>query len=253
MSRRSWFALGLGLYVAFALAKFPAGVAVRWFAPPSVTFAGVAGTLWSGSAATCSVNGFTAEALRWRLRPTSLFLGRVSANVEARIPDGFVSGDVTASASSVRFSDLRAATSLPALAGVLPTVLRGIRGQASVALESLVLENGWPAAIVGDLKLAQIEAPPLISDGRGSLVVLGDYTVTFVPAPQGEILGNVVDNGGPLEVKGTVRLDTARAYTIDALVKPRTGAAAMLVQGLKVMTGDPDPEGRHRFNETGTL
>lgn len=253
MNRRSWFALGLGLYVAFALAKFPAGVAVRWFAPPGITFAGVAGTLWSGSAATCSVNGFTAEALRWRLRPASLFLGRVSANLEARIPDGFVSGDVTATTSSVAFSELRGATSLPALVGVLPRMLRGMRGQVSVALESLVLEDGWPAAITGELKLAQLEAPPLISDGRGSLVPLGNYTVTFVPAPRGQILGNVVDNGGPLEVTGTASLDTTRTYTIDALVKPRSGAPEMLVEGLKVMTGDPDPEGRHRFNETGTL
>src|SRR5215510_1366979 len=150
MSRRSWFALGLGLYVAFALAMFPAGVALRWLAPPGVTFAGVAGTLWTGSAASCSVGGMSLDTLRWRVRPWSLFLGRISANVEARIPDGFVSGDVAASPSSVRFSDLRAATSLPALGNVLP--VRGMRGQASVVLEQLVLENGWPATAVGELK-----------------------------------------------------------------------------------------------------
>ena len=160
MSRRSWLALGIGLYVAFALAMFPAGVALRWFAPPGTTFAGVAGTLWSGSAATCSVNGFTAEQLRWRLRPLSLFLGRVSANVEARIPDGFVSGDVIATPLSVRFSDLRGGTSLPALSSVLP--VRGLRGQASVSIESLVLENGWPATAVGELKLQGLESLPLI-------------------------------------------------------------------------------------------
>src|SRR5436190_12014962 len=166
MSRWSWLALGIGAYIAFTLATFPAGVALRWFAPPGVTFAGVAGTLWSGSAATCAVDGFTVQALRWRLRPTPLFLGRVSANVDAKIPDGFVRGDVTASASGVRLDDFTAATSLPALAGVLPPVLRGTRGQASVALESLVVEDGWPTAITGELKLAGLETVPLISDGR---------------------------------------------------------------------------------------
>jgi general secretion pathway protein N len=252
MSRRSWFALGLGLYVAFALAKFPAGVAVRWFAPPGVMFAGVAGTLWSGSAATCSVNGFTAEALRWRLRPAALFLGRVSANVEARIPDGFVSGDVTATPRSVSFSELRAATSLPALGNVLPA-LRGTRGQASAAIEALVLENGWPATAVGEVKLAGLESLPLIPDGRGAFVPLGDYTVTLVPAPAGELGAKFVDNGGPLAVEGTAKLDASRAYTIDALVKPRANAPETLVQGLNIMTAEPDAEGRRRLNLTGSL
>ena len=252
LSRRSWFALGLGLYVAFALAKFPAGVAVRWFAPPGVTFAGIAGTLWSGSAATCSVNGFTAEALRWRLRPASLFLGRVSANVEARIPDGFVSGDVTATPRSVSFSELRAATTLPAMANVV-RALRGTHGQASVALESLVLENGWPATAVGEIKLAELESLPLIPDGRGAYVPLGDYTVTLVPAPEGELGATFVDNGGPLAVEGTAKLDASRTYTIDALVEARPSAPETLVQGLNIMTAEPDAEGRRRLNLTGSL
>jgi general secretion pathway protein N len=251
MSRWSWLALGVGAYIAFTLATFPAGVALRWFAPSNVTFAGVAGTLWSGSAATCSVEGFTVESLRWRLRPMALFLGRLSASVEARIPDGFVSGDVSASPSSVRFSGLRGATSLPALAGVLP--LSGVRGQATVALETLVLDDGWSAVAVGEVKLGGLESLPLIPDGRGAYVPLGDYTVTLVPAAEGEIAATFVDNGGPLEVQGTAKLDASHTYTIDALVEPRANAPEMLVQGLAFMTGDPDAEGRRRLNLTGSL
>ena len=251
MSRWSWLALGIGAYIAFTLATFPAGVAMRWLAPPGVTFAGVAGTLWSGSAATCSVEGITLQALRWRLRPTSLFLGRVSANVDARIPDGFVRGDVTASAGSVRFRDLTAATSLPALEGVLP--VRGLRGQASVALESLVLEAGWPEVAVGQLKLGKLESLPFIPDGRGAYVPLGDYTVTLVEAPAGELAATFVDNGGPFEVQGTAKLDKARNYSIDALVEPRADAPEALIQGLDIMAAEPDAEGRRRLNLTGSL
>jgi general secretion pathway protein N len=251
MKRWSWLALGVGAYIAFTLATFPAGVALRWFAPAGVTFAGVAGTLWSGSAASCSVQGMTLEALRWRVRPWSLFLGRVSANVEAKIPGGFVSGDVTAGPSSVRFSDLRAATSLPALGGVLP--VKGMHGQASVVLEQLVLENGWPAAAVGELKLAGLESLPLIPDGRGAYVPLGDYTVTLIEAPVGQLAAKFVDNGGPLEVQGTAKLDASRTYSIDALVEARANAPETLVQGLTIMTAEPDAEGRRRLNLTGSL
>jgi general secretion pathway protein N len=251
MNRWSWLAVGLGAYVAFTLATFPAGTALRWFAPPGIAVAGVAGTLWSGSAASCSVNGFTAEALRWRVRPMTLFLGRLSATFEARIPDGFVSGNVVASPSRIRFDDLRGATSLPALSGLLP--VRGMRGQASVVLEALALEDGWPSAVVGELRLAGLEALPLIPDGSGALLALGDYTVTFVPAAERELSATIVDNGGPLEVTGKASLDATRAYVLDLLVEPRPGAPESLVEGLKIMTAEPDAEGRRRLNLTGSL
>lgn len=251
MSRWSWWALGFGAYVAFTVATFPASVALRWFAPPDVAFAGVGGTLWSGSAASATAGGFTADTLRWRVRPAALFLGRVSADVEARIPDGFVAANVTVSPGAVRFGDLRGATSLPALTGLLP--VRGMRGQASLALESLVLEGGWPTTAVGELKLASLETMPLIPDGSGALLPLGDYTLTLRPAPEGELAATFVDNGGPLEVQGTLSLDAARSYTIDALIKPRAGAPESLVEGLKIMTAEPDAEGRRRLNLTGSL
>ncbi len=251
MSRWSWWAVGLGAYVAFTLASFPAGTALRWFAPSGLTAAGVTGTFWSGSAASCSIGGFTAESLRWRVRPTSLLLGRIAAEIDARIPDGFVQGVVTASGSAVRFSDLRGGTSLLALANVLP--LKGMRGQASVALDELVLENGWPATIVGQLKLAGLETAPLIPDGSGSLLPLGDYTITFVPAPPGALAAQFVDDGGPLEVSGQLNMDDTRTYTLDALVEPRAGAPESLVEGLKLMTAEPDAEGRRRLNLTGSL
>jgi hypothetical protein len=251
MGRWSWLALGFGAYVAFTLATFPAGTALQWFAPPTVTFAGVAGTLWSGSAAACSAGGFTAEALRWRVRPMSLFLGRLSADIEARIPDGFVSGNIAASPSRVRFSELRGATSLPALAALLP--VRGMRGQASVSFETLVIDDGWPSTAVGELKLAGLETLPLIPDGSGAYLPLGDYTVTFLPAGSGELAARIVDAGGPLEVEGTANLNASREYEIDALVEPRGNAPEALVEGLKIMTGEPDAEGRRRLNLTGSL
>ena len=251
MGRWSWWAVGFGAYVAFTAATFPAATALRWFAPPNVTFAGVSGTAWSGSAASCSIAGFTAEALRWRVRPSALLVGRISASVEARIPDGFVAGVITASPARLRLNELRGATSLPALAALLP--VRGMRGQASVALEDLVLENGWPATIVGELKLAGLETAPLIPDGSGALLPLGDYTITFVPAPAGALAAQFVDNGGPLEVAGTVNIDDTRTYVLDALVEPRVGAPESLVEGLKIMTAEPDAEGRRRLNLTGSL
>jgi hypothetical protein len=252
MSRWSWLALGFGAYLAFTLAMFPASTALRWFGPPGMTAAGVDGTLWSGSAASCSVGGVSAEAVRWQVNAWGLFLGRLDADVEARIPDGFLAANVAASPSSVRFSDLRAATSLPALSAFLPAV-RGMRGQTSVALDSLVLDSGWPTSVVGEVRLSGLEAAPFIPDGSGRLLALGDYTVTFTPAPERELAAQFVDNGGPLQVSGSVTIDAARAYTLDALIKPLPGASDTLVEGLKFMTTEPDAEGRRRLTMTGSL
>jgi len=251
VGRWSWIALGAGAYLAFVLAGFPAGAALRWLAPQGVAAAGVDGTLWNGRAATLSVDGFTAEQVRWRVRPAALLLGRLAASAEARVSDGFVSGDVEASPSRVAVRNLRGAASLPSLSAFLP--VRGIRGQASVALESLELVDGWPTTVVGEVKVASLEVTPFMPGAGGGLLALGDYTVTFAPAAEREIAALVVDNGGPLEVSGTVKLDAARAYTLDALVKPRAGAAPQLIEGLSIMTAEPDAEGRRRLTLTGSL
>jgi hypothetical protein len=249
--RWSWLALGVGAYLAFTLATFPASTAYEWFAPPEITLGGVEGTLWSGSAASGAVAGLPMQNLRWRVRPWSLLLGRVAASVEARLADGFISTSITASPSSVRFTDLSGGTSLPYLANVLP--VRGMRGQASVTLSTLEIAGGWPSRVNGELRLAGLEVAPFVPNGTRQLLALGDYTVTFVDAPERGVAASFVDKGGPLEVKGTLTLDAARAYTLDALIEPRAGAPEQLVEGLKIMTAEPDAEGRRRLTLTGSL
>jgi hypothetical protein len=146
---------------------------------------------------------------------------------------------------------LRGGTTLPSLMNVLP--VRGMRGQASVALESLELEGNWPTRIIGELRVAGLEVAPFASNGRQQLLALGDYTVTFTDAPPREVAARFVDNGGPLEVNGTVSVDATRSYTLDALIEPRPGADEQLVQGLTIMTAEPDAEGRRRLTLTGSL
>lgn len=246
-NRWSWLALGVGAYLAFALSTFPAGTAVSWFVPAPVALNGIQGTVWSGSAASGTIGGLPVQDVRWHVRAWTLLTGRVGANVEARLADGFLNTGLTASTSRVQFNDLRGGTSLATVALMLP--VRGMRGQASFALSSLELENGWPAHILGELKLAALE----IANGNSNPVPLGDYTVTFGEAPERSIAARFVDNGGPLEVAGTLVVSPAREYTFDALIKPRDGAPQQLVDGLNVMTAEPNSDGRRRLTLTGSL
>jgi general secretion pathway protein N len=254
-NRWSWLALGVGAYLAFALGSFPAATAAHWLLPPQVELTGLRGTVWSGSAASAKVGDLPVQDVRWRVRPWTLLTARIGASIEARLTDGFLTTNVTASKTRVQLSDLRGGTSLATLA-LIPS-LRGMRGQASVALSELEIESGWPTRALGELKLAALEIPPLMPSGNTSLIPLGDYTVTFAEpppdAPPGSVAARFVDNGGPLEVAGTLLVTQKREYTFDALIKARAGAQQMLVDGLNVMTADPDATGRRRLTLTGSL
>ena len=106
--------------------------------------------------------------------------------------------------------------------------------------------------VVGDLKLAQLETPPLLPTGPRKVVPLGDYVVHFLDGTNG-INATFNDTGGPLEVTGTLALNAARGYVLDGLIKPRADAPQELVDGLKIMTADPDAEGRRRLMLSGSL
>jgi len=250
-ANRWWpLALGVGAYLAFLIVSFPAATAFGWFVPKDVQLSGVEGTLWSGRAAAVSVQRFTLQDLRWRTSPWPLFIGKISANVEARLPDGFVNTHVTASSSRVRLSDARVALSLPTLQAMFP--LGGTRGQATANLSTVELAGSLPTVVVGELRLAKLEVPPF---QRGAQpIALGDYLVRFEPPANGQgIAASFNDTGGPLEVTGTLALQPTRAYVLDAYVKPRADASPDLVQGLSFMSQEPDSSGRRRFMLNGSL
>jgi hypothetical protein len=251
LNRWSWLALGVGAYLAFTLSSFPAGTAYAWLAPQGVNFSGIEGTLWSGRAAAGSVGDLALRDVRWRVRPTRLLVGRLAADIEARLSDGFVSARVSASPSRVALSEVRGTTSIPALRAVLP--VSGVRGDASIALDALVLESGALTAVVGELRLAKLEVAPFAPSGSRDLLPIGDYTVKFLDSSGQGLNASFADSGGPLEVSGTLVVDTQRAYTLDGMIKARPDASQQLVDGLSIITADPDPEGRRRLTLTGSL
>jgi general secretion pathway protein N len=251
LNRWSWLALGVGAYLAFTLSSFPAGTAYAWFAPAGAGFSGIDGTLWSGRAAAGSVANLSLHDVRWTLRPLHLLLGRLAADVEARLSDGFVSARVSASRSRVALSNVRGSTSIQTLRGVLP--VSGVRGDASVALDELELETGVLTTILGELRLAKLEVAPFVPNGSRDLLPIGDYTVKFLDSDGNGIKASFADSGGPLEVSGTLIVDARRAYTLDGLIKPRAEAPRQLVDGLSFITADPDAEGRRRLTLTGSL
>lgn len=247
----AWLALGLGAYLAFVIAKFPAGTAYRWLAPPELRLAGITGTVWQGGAELGSVPGLPLSDLRWDLGAWPLLTGRLAGDFEARLTDGFVAGSVSASTSRVAFTDLQASTSLPTLRALLP--LNDTQGLISVALERLELRDGWPVSALGTLRVGQLEVAPLIPTGGPALIPLGNYELRFVESSGQGIRAELSDSGGPLEASGVLSLGLDRSYAIEGAVRARADAPEMLIQGLAIMTGEPDAEGHRPFTLTGSL
>lgn len=244
-----WAVLGVGAYLAFTAASFPASVAYRWFAPEQVRLAGVEGTLWSGSAALGSVGEFGLNDIQWELSPWTLFIARVAGRVQTRFSGGFVDTGVRVGIGATTFTDLRAAVSLAALGAVLP--IGGTQGQASLDFAELMLRDGWPVGAVGNLRLGDVAVPPLT--GGGGLISLGNYNVTFSESAGDGLAGTFSDQGGPLEVAGSLSLSADRAYLIEGVARARPEADAALVQGLELMTGEPNAAGMRTFSLAGSL
>lgn len=241
-----WFALGVGAYLVFTIALFPADVAHRWFAPDALRLSGVQGTVWSGSAELGSAGPLGFHGMQWQVRPWTVLLAQPGGSFETGLGDGFLQADVRVGQGVVSLTGVRAGSSLSALASVLP--IAGIRGQVSVELTELVLRDGWPASAAGRMRLGRITVPSLVGSDP---VALGNYTVALFG--DDGLQGLFEDQGGPLEVRGSASLTAAEEYEIRGVVRARPEANAALTRGVELLTGDPDDAGMRAFSFTGTL
>ena len=241
-----WTAFGVGAYLAFAVAIFPADAAYRWFAPDEFRLSGIQGTLWSGRAALGSTGSLGFHDLNWQVRPWTILLARPGARIETGLGDGFLQADVRVAGSGVSLTSIRASCSLSALASALP--IAGIRGQVSLQLAELVLLDGWPASARGQIRLGQITVPSLVG---GDPIFLGNYNIVLGGGDG--LLGTFEDQSGPLQVRGSAGLTAAGEYEIRGLVRARPEADAALRQGIELLSGAPGDAGMRPFNFTGTL
>src|SRR5690606_25815783 len=110
--------------------------------------------------------------LRWQLDALPLLIGRMNGRIQTRLADGFAEARVRSSfAGRVELRDVQLATSLSALAPVVP--IGDVRGQVTVRLERLELIDGLPASIVGQANIGELRVPTFIPGGRGDLIPLG--------------------------------------------------------------------------------
>lgn len=240
--RPLWIALtAAAAFAVILVSRLPAS----WVVPRSGVLACTSpdGTLWSGSCSGLSVDRMPFGDLSWSVAPLRLLTGTLAAHVVARGP---VTGSADVAYGIGGSVSLRnVVTDFRLDPRQIPHLPPQLRGNVHTDLALVRLEHGRIAELKG-----RIEAHDL-SQRTGHVTPLGNYALTF-PGGGTEPVGTLVDLGGPLAVRGTLRLTNQPGYVLEGQVAARADAAPELVGNLQFL-GSPDAEGRRPFSIAGTF
>lgn len=247
--------LGMGCYLIFLLATFPAVQAYRFVAKPlkaavpQLQPGGIEGAIWDGRVDSLVYRKALLGKMSWQLSPLPLLLGKASLDALLQSKDGYLQSRVSA----------------PLSGGALE--LSNTKGQFPIG-EILRFSPYMPVVLEGTLAL-DLAAVKMAADGR---LLDADGTVVWhqaaMAAPQaldfgdlqmvmrgeggGKVKGEISDRGGPLKVAGTLELMPDGRYLLNATVAAAPNAPPKLVNSLGIL-GKRDAQGRYRINYQGKM
>lgn len=246
--------LGLFAYALFLLLSLPAAQAWNWLEDqvPAQAF-GLSGTVWNGQAAVVLQQGRRLEAVQWDVKPASLLTGRLRADLQARLPDGRLRGDVSLSPGGrIAVRQLRLDMPAPELlqwAGVSGQLPVQVDGQLDALMQELVVDGervehvdgllNWHGAIA---RFGNIALP------------LGDLALRLEPATGGTN-GTLVNQGGAIDLGGNLRLSPDGRFVLDLAVQARENydsAATPAMQLLGIPTDGSQVQARLSGNLDGS-
>ncbi|MEJ2645960.1 MAG: type II secretion system protein N [Gammaproteobacteria bacterium] len=241
--------VGLLAYGLFLVGLVPARYVYGWVAPHvhELALGDVAGSLWSGRAASVVVNGRDLGAADWQLRPQALLLGRLEYQLrwggdlgqgQARVGRGVIGN------AYVRqlHAELPAAALAKLFGSNIPVKLGGA---VRADLKRVSFGGRWPDSASGEVvwEHAQLSEPVSMD--------LGAFTLQLEDAKNG-IRGVVNNKGGPLDVRGQATLDVNGRYEVTAKLRP-VGPRSDQLRSMLEYLGPRDARGRYSLALSGTL
>ena len=246
-----YITLGVIAYLIFAVYYFPASFAysqAQSFTDNTlpVKLNGVNGSVWSGSANSVTVGQSNLNDVKWHFKPFSLMLGKLELGWEFTVEDGYGKGVAGKSLLGTTYLHNVEAW-LPALDIMSMANLAHLRLGGSLAINLDELEVGKEKidAILGSITWHEAEVAIL------QPVKLGGLAVTFEPTDEG-IVGNIIDQGDPLQANNKLVLTEDSKYTLDKEVSVRDPSEATLKNSLN-MLGKPDKSGKIKLKRSGEL
>jgi hypothetical protein len=236
---------GLAVFLLVLFFYLPASW-FRSYLPPQASCTNIGGSLWAGECIGLTVQGAKLGDATWNLAALSALRGRLVGDADMRgaLAQAHANLDVSfAGAGELR--DLEARFPLdPAL---LPQFPADQRGMISVDLERAVVAKHSVQQLEGTVELhdfRQVTPQP---------IEFGSYRVTFdgKPQPDGRVLGQVSDIGGPFRVEGTLTLTPPNKYEFQGFITGRTADAERFIRQ-EIPYARPDASGRTPFPIEGT-
>lgn len=244
MTRYRYVILGLITFVIGLVVLFPARVAYQWFAPPGVAISGIDGSVWRGRADAAMTGGLYVRNLRWRIRPLTIFTGKIGYGIEADTPSGFLKSDIALGVGgSANLTDLTASLSLDSLQQFVG--MPGLNGTMNIRFDRLDLKNGLPVGADGNIEIANLRAPIV------HRAPIGGFRAEFFTQETG-VVGSVEDTDASIDLAGSLSISADRNYEFVGLVAPKENTPEKLREQMRFL-GTANERGQYELRLEGRL
>lgn len=236
---------GVFVFLAVLFFYLPASW-FRSYLPPQVACADIGGSVWSGECIGLSVQGAKLGDATWNLGSTALLGGHLRGDVDVRgaLAHARADLDLTLRADG----ELRnVQAQFPLDPAFVPQFPADRRGNVAVDVKRAVIANRSVTQLEGTIELRDFrEITP-------RLMEFGSYRATFDgrSRPDGKVVGQVNDLGGPFRIEGTLELAPPNQYVFQGYITGRTADAERLVREA-IPYARPDASGRTEINIEGT-
>lgn len=218
----------------------------RSYLPPQAACTDIGGSVWAGECIGLTAQGAKLGDATWNLAALSALRGRLVGNADMRGALAQAHADLDVSFKGA--GELRNFTAqFPLDPAFLPQFPADQRGQIGVDLKRAVVANQSLLQLEGTIELRdfrQVTPQP---------IEFGSYRVTFDgrPQPDGRVLGQVTDIGGPFRIEGTLVLTPPNKYEFQGFITGRTAEAERFIRQ-EIPYARPDASGRTPFPIEGT-
>ena len=240
-----WVLAGLGLYLVFLLATFPAGYAIAWLQKnvPEVHLEGVNGSVWAGSAQEVAWQDQFWGSLHWSFDWRALFAGHMGYRFHLEAPDVVLLARVAGNNRKLLLQDVAGHLPISRLAPWLPLPPGSVAGELNIRLDRVLLVKDRPEAAVGTLSVTSLNL------SWPQSVTLGNYQLKLQTEVDG-IRGDLLDTSGPLMLQGSVQLAPDGHYQVSGTLASRDPGNSALNNLLHYLPSNAD--GKHPFDFSGT-
>lgn len=246
MKIKKLIVIGAITLVIGLIVKLPADVALGWALPDTIQTRSIRGTLWHGQIDAISVQGINAGPATWTLKPLSLLVGKIRADVEIELPGGFASADIGIRGKTISLKQARAAFDLGPMTRLSP--VGPSQGRAKVELEHATLRDAWPVSAEGQITVNNLRYPPV------GTAPLGNYELLFSPDPpvDSPLTAALKSVSGPYALDGLIQFDDNRSYSVRGIISTKPGVDTAYKRGLAIL-GPANDKGEHALQFDGNL